>query len=169
MIEAGASIVLGVAADEPLGWEEYGRGTVFYGLGTLAGDSLAVSVTFERNGRYSYESRLLQAGGGTISFSNDDEKKEAINSKNALLFNESAYLDAVDRACFDYYQAEGYSALFGSNIKRGILSALLRKKPIDDQRDTETALKDLLANTSRRFAVLRALNGKERMKAGDTQ
>ncbi len=169
LIESGASIVLGVRSDEPLGWEEYGHGVAFYGIGTLTRESLAVSVTFERNGRFTYESRLLEAIDGKISFSADDTKKEAINAKNALLVDEAQYLDETERACVAFYQAEGYTALLNVCAKRGALSGLLRKKQADNRRIDEAMLKDLLVGTSRRYAVLRALNATERTKDGDTK
>ncbi len=167
LIEAGASAVLDVRSDEPMGWEEYGRGVVFYGLGRLTGDSLAVSITFERNGRFTYESRLLEAGADTIGFSADDAKKEAVNAKNALLADETRYLDAVERACTAYCRAEGYETLFASVSNRGGFSGFLRKIRKDDRQDGEAMLKSILAETSRRSAVLRALDAKERTKAGD--
>jgi poly-gamma-glutamate synthesis protein (capsule biosynthesis protein) len=169
LIEAGASAVLGVRSDGPLGWEEYKHGVVFYGLGKLTGNSIAVSMTFERNGRFTYESRLLETADGKIGFSGDDEQKEAINAKNALLMDEVQYLDEAERACLAFYQAEGYAAAFGTNAKRGVLSGLLSKKQGDNRRIDETMLKDLLTGTSRRYAVLRALNTNERTKGGDAK
>lgn len=169
LIEAGASVVLGVQPGEPMGWEEYGRGAVFYGLGKLTDGSLAVSMTFERNGRFTYEARLLGTVDAVIGFSADDAKKEAINEKNALLTDEARYLDEAERTCVAFYQTEGYEALFNPNPKRGVFSGLLHKKLEGGFRIDETILDNLLAGTSRRFAVLRALEAKRRTKAGDAK
>ena len=169
LIEAGASVVLGVSSGKPSGWEECGRGAVFYGLGMLTGDSLAVSVTFERNGRFAYESRLLKTDGGTIGFSADNADKEAINAKNVLLTDKERYLSDVERACVAFYQGEESGRLCDFDTKHSVFSGLLRKKAKDDRQNRETALKNLLSGTSRRFAVLRALNAQERTKAGDTE
>lgn len=169
LIEAGASVVLEVRSDEPMGWEEYDHGVVFYGIGTFTSESLAVSMTFERNGQFTYESRLLETVDGKIGFSNDDAKKEAINAKNALLMDEARYFDEAERACEAFYHAEGYAALLNVCAKRGVLSGLLRKKQEENRRINEAMLKDLLAGASRRYAVLRALNANERTKDGDAK
>jgi hypothetical protein len=159
-----------------MGWEEHGRGVVFHGLGTLIGGcaeeaarSLAVSASFGRNGRFTYEVRLLETKDGEASLSDDETLKETINAQNALLLDEAAYQKESDRICLEFYEAGGYTSLVSERRapKRGLLSGLVRGRAEENRRAGEETLRKLLAGESRRFAVLRTLNAKKRLETGE--
>jgi len=168
LIDAGASVVCGVAPDTRMGWEEYAQGLIFYGLGALAGPEdaadgpLAVSIGFERNGKLSYEARLLEAKAGVLRFSESEPLKARVNAQNALLANEPAYLKEADRLCLARYES-GQDALPGVSArgqKRGIFPGLLQKKAGLERE--EANLCRLLFSPSLRQMTLRALNAKQK-------
>jgi len=153
-----------------MGWEEYAQGLIVYGLGVFtdsqdtADGSLAVSVDFERNGKFSYEARLLETQEGVLRFSQSDPLKARVNTQNALLANETAYLAEADRLCLARYES-GEDELPGVRArghKRGGISELLRKKATPAQE--EERLQGLLSSPSLRQMTLRALRAEQ--KAG---
>ena len=174
-VDAGASIVVGEPPCGISGWEEYRNGLVFYGLGTLANEhadagccSLAVSLVLERNGRFRYETRLLERSGETLQPSGDDAQKQAINQTNALLLNEKAYLAQSTALCCETYDAweRETCATHGPNLGRGLLNALLPQSAEQARREDEANLRALLENESLRLAVLRALAARDAEKVG---
>jgi len=170
LADAGASVVCSVSQDARMGWEEYAQGLIVYGLGVFtdsqdtADGSLAVSVDFERNGKFSYEARLLETQEGVLRFSQSDPLKARVNTQNALLANETAYLAEADRLCLARYES-GEDELPGVRArghKRGGISELMRKKATPAQE--EERLQGLLSSPSLRQMTLRALRAEQ--KAG---
>ena len=174
-VDAGASIVVGQPPCGISGWEEYRNGLVFYGLGTLANEradaeccSLAVSLVLERNGRFRYETRLLERSGETLQPSGDDAQKQAVNQTNALLLNEKAFLAQSTALCCETYDAweRETCVTHGPNLGRGLLNALLPQSAEQARREDEANLRALLENESLRLAVLRALAARDAEKGG---
>ena len=174
-VDAGASIVVGQPPSGISGWEEYRNGLVFYGLGTLANErgdagccSLAVSLALERNGRFRYETRLLERSGEELQPSKNETQKRAINQTNALFFDEMAYQTQSIAICRETYDAweRDTCALHAPGFGRGLLNALLPQSAQQTRREDEANLRALLENESLRLAVLRALSAREAEKSG---
>ena len=174
-VDAGASVVVGMPPSGVSGWEEYRNGLVFYGLGTLADDresaddcSLAVSLSLERNGRFQYETRLIERSGGALRFSENEAEKQLINERNALFFDEQAYLTRSTEFCREIYDAwKRETGVFRTpGLGRGIFGALLSQSVQNAKREDEAKLKALLENESLRLAVRRALAAREAEKGG---
>lgn len=174
-VDAGASIVVGQPPSGISGWEEYRNGLVFYGLGTLANEredagccSLAVSLALARNGRFRYETRLLERSGEELQLSKNEAQKQAINQTNALFFDQQAYLAQSTALCRETYDAweRETCAIHGPNLGRGLLNALLPQSAEQARREDEANLRTLLENESLRLAVLRALTAREAEKSG---
>ena len=174
-VDAGASIVAGQPPSGVSGWEEYRNGLVFYGLGTLANEredagccSLAVSLALERNGRFRYETRLLERSGDDLQLSGDEAEKQAINQTNALFFDEKAYLAQSTALCRETYDAwkRDTCAPHAPGFGRGLLNALLPQSAEQARREDEANLRALLENESLRLAVMRALAAREAEKSG---
>jgi hypothetical protein len=171
LIDAGASIVCGISPDTLMGWEEYGKGLIFYGLGspaqTVSSDvrgSLAVSVAFQRNGKLSYEACLLEERDGALSYSGDETIKAKINVQNALLADEPAYLAQANKACLERYESDESALLFSETHGQGpgrILGLLLKRKQREKQ---EEMLHKLLSGQSLRYMTLRALEAKRKRR-----
>ena len=165
-VDAGASIVVGQPPSGVSGWEEYRGGLVFYGLGTLAceqSQSLALSLMLERNGRFRYETRLLECANGALQLSVDEAAKRAINETNDLFLRERDYLARSTALCCETYDAweRETCATHGPNLGRGLLNALLPQSAEQARREDEANLRALLENESLRLAVLRALAARE--------
>ena len=174
-VDAGASIVVGQPPSGISGWEEYRNGLVFYGLGTLANESadagccsLAVSLALERNGRFRYETRLLERSGEELQLSKNEAQKQAINETNALFFDQKAYLARSTALCRETYDAweRETCATHAPGLGRGLLNALLPQSAQQARREDESNLRALLENESLRLAVLRALAAREAEKDG---
>ncbi len=163
-LDAGASLVIGYAPAAPMGWERHGRGLAFHNLGALSGGaeahSLAVSVCFERNGRFTYETRALCQTAGGADFAPDGALLARLTEQNVLLGEEKRYLAEAARMCQTYFAArEGQLPLPAEN---GPLLSLNRGKAARfERREAERKLLMLLADESGRLAVLRALFAKE--------
>lgn len=167
LVDAGASVVVGLLPGGVSGWEEYRHGLVFYGLGSLANDraegdslSLGVSLSLERNGRFRYEARLLERAGDTLRRSFNEAEKQAINETNDLFQNEPAYLrrsEALCRQAYDAWEQET-CGLHGTGIGRGLLHTLLPQSAQSAKRADAANLLALLENESLRLAVRRALD-----------
>lgn len=174
-VDAGASIVVGQPPSGISGWEEYRNGLVFYGLGTLANESadagccsLAVSLALVRNGRFRYETRLLERSGEELQLSKNEAQKQAINQTNALFFDQKAYLARSTELCRETYDAweRDTCAPHAPGFGRGLLNALLPQSAEQARREDEANLRALLENESLRLAVLRALAAREAEKTG---
>lgn len=164
---AGASVVCGIAPDALMGWEEYAEGLIFYGLGSPNAPgkgALAVSVGFERNGKLTYEARLLEAADGVLRLSESGPLKARINEQNALFASEEAYLAEADRVCVERYETgeDDLPCQEARERKRGVIAGLLRKK--EEAGEEEKRLRGLLTGESLRQMTLRALDAKQ--KAG---
>ena len=171
-VDAGASIVVGQPPSGVSGWEEYRNGLVFYGLGTLAceqSQSLALSLMLERNGRFRYETRLLECANGALQLSSDEAAKRAINETNDLFLRERDYLARSAALCRETYDAwkRETCATHGPNLGRGLLNALLPQTAEQARREDEANLRSLLEHESLRLAVLRALTARETEKGGE--
>ncbi len=171
-VDAGASIVVGQPPIGVSGWEEYRGGLVFYGLGTLAceqSQSLALSLMLERNGRFRYETRLLECANGALQLSSDEAAKRAINETNNLFLRERDYLARSAALCCETYDAwkRDICATYGPKLGRGLLNALLPQSAQQARREDEANLRALLENESLRLAVLRALTEREAEKGGE--
>lgn len=164
LLRAGASVVAFTLPGEPDGWEEFERGLILYGLGTLAGGegrSLAVSLTLRQNRAFTYEARLLSETDGTLGFSQNEAQKSVLNARNALLFDEAAYLAEAERRCRAYVESEAFCGAYMPARERnqGLLKGLLHPKN-DAREEDERAMRALLKSESPRLAALRGLNAK---------
>jgi len=171
-VDAGATLVAGFAPGAPMGWEEHGRGLILHNLGVLAdgssraeADSLAVSVAFERNGRFSYDVRAVCEGSGAVSFAPDEKLLDQLAGQNALFSDEARYLAEADRMCVTYLAAhESELPLPAREAKHPLVSFRKGKDDELERRALERRLLSLLSDESARLAVLRAL--KARQKSG---
>lgn len=168
-IDAGASVVAGIAPDGVRGWEEYKNGLVFYGLGTLADDragadcrSLSVLLTLGRNAHLTYETRMVEYENGQLRFGEDAAFRDSLEKLNALLADKKAYLARVDALC--RAAQENWSRQSRAGFGRGLVAALLPQAEAARRQD-ETRLLSLLKNESLRLAVFRALATKEPAEA----
>lgn len=174
-VDAGASIVVGQPPSGISGWEEYRNGLVFYGLGTLANESvdagccsLAISLALARNGRFHYETRLLERSGEVLQLSKNEAQKQAINEINALFFDQNAYLAKSTALCRETYDAweRDNCAPHAPGFGRGLLNALLPQSAQQARREDEANLRALLENESLRLSALRVLTAREAEKSG---
>ncbi|GEM_PF-2526612 len=171
-LDAGATIVACTGPGAAAGWEEHACGAAFYGLGTLADDhadgenrSLAVSVSFERNGRFAYETRALTYASGAVSLSGDEAFLTKLGEQNELFQHEAAYRDAAERMCRAYCGANEAELFPARREKRPRLFAGRSGRRANEERASyERRLRLLLMDESRRLAVLRALGAAEREK-----
>ena len=175
LVDCGASVVVGQPPSGVSGWEEYRQGLVFYGLGTLADDrggadarSLALSLTLGQNGRFAYETRLLEREGGILRMSENEAEKQSINEINALFFDEKAYLAQSTALCRAAYEAWGKDTCppHTAGLGRGFLSLLLPEAAGKAKREEEARLKALLENESLRLSALRALVARKTEEQG---